>query len=264
MTVADATARMPRMPEVGSNVYVYGVCRRRDALPSDAEGIGGAAVDQVAHRNLAAIVSTTDQQRIRTTRRDLMRHSNVLGAVFREGQVLPFRFGTLYPDRGAVVERLLAPRYRELEQLLAELERKVELGVKAFYDERAILSEVVAASPQIARLREATRSQPAAATHALRLDLGRAVADAVEERRARDADAILRRLRPLADAIVVDDQQVENLVLKASLLVDRERVAQVDQTMDDLALEQRGRMQLRYVGPLPPHSFVAIESTEQA
>jgi hypothetical protein len=96
------------------------------------------------------------------------------------------------------------------------------------------------------------------------MDLGRAVADAVEDRRARDADAILRRLRPLADAIVIDNQQVENLVLKASLLVDRERVAQVDQTMDDLALEQRGRMQLRYVGPLPPHSFVAIESTEQA
>ena len=243
---------------------MYGVCRRRKTVEAWSEGIAGGDVGQVVHRDLAAIVSEVPGPRVRATRRDLMRHSNVLASVFEDGEVLPLRFGTLYPDRDAVADSLLAARYRELHDLLVELEGKVELSVKAFYDERAILAEIVTGDRRIARLREATRSQPAAATHALRIELGEAVAHALESRRAADAEAIVARVQKFCDAVVVDDQQVENLVLKAALLVDRSRVAAVDAGMDALAREQAGRMQFKYVGPLPPHTFVAIDSADRA
>ena len=264
MAAAEAAGSRSAGTEAAGYVYVYGVCRRRDAVEAWSEGIAGGEVDQVVHRDLAAIVSDVPGPRVRATRRDLMRHSNVLASVFEDGEVLPLRFGTLYPDRNAVVDSLLAARHGELHDLLARLEGKVELSVKAFYDERAILAEVVNGDPRIARLRDATRSQPPAATQGLRLELGEAVAHALESRRAADAEAIVARVQPLSDAIVVDDQQVENLVVKAALLVDRTRVAAVDAAMDALARDQAGRMQFKYVGPLPPHTFVAIESSERA
>lgn len=264
MTVADATGTASDRRGVPASVYLYGVCRRRDAAPSITEGVGGTAVEQVVHRDLAAIVSPIAERHVRAARRELVRHSDVLAAVLEDGQVLPMRFGTVYPSRDAVVAELLEPRHDELLDLLASLETKVELSVKAFYDEQAVLAEVVASTPRIARLREATRSRPDAATHALRIELGQAVARALDERRAIDADAILRRVQPFADRVFVDDQQVENLVLKAALLVDRTRVDAVDAAMDELAREQSGRIRFQYVGPLPPHSFVAIELPEQA
>jgi Gas vesicle synthesis protein GvpL/GvpF len=264
MPSAEATGSVSGPTEAAGYVYVYGVCRSGGGVDDVADGIGGSGVDLVVHRHLAAIVSDVPEPRVRATRRDLMRHSNVLAGVFERGQVLPLRFGTIYPSRDAVAQSLLAARYDELDELLASLDAKVELSVKAFYDERAILTEVVNADPRIARMREATRSQPAAASHALRLELGQAVAHALEERRAVDAEEILARVRPFADAIVVDDQQVENLVVKAALLVDRAEIATVDDVMDKLAREEAGRMHFKYVGPLPPHTFVAIESPEPA
>jgi hypothetical protein len=256
--------RSDRAAAMAGGVYVYGICRRRERAAPPSEGIGGADVDFLPHRDLAAIVTDVAGGRIRATRRDLIRHSNVLAAIFEGGQVLPLRFGTVYPDGAAVVDGLLEARYEELDDLLDALRGKVELNVKAFYEEEAVLAEVVAGDPRIARLREATIGKPAAATHALRLDLGQAVAQALDARRAADADAIIRRLHPLAESIVVDDQEVENLVVKAALLVERDVLDAVDGAMDDIAREQAGRINFKYVGPLPPHSFVALDLREPA
>jgi hypothetical protein len=47
-------------------------------------------------------------------------------------------------------------------------------------------------------------------------------------------------------------------VLVASFLVDRGRVKAFDEAMDELAREQEGRITFKYLGPLPPHSFVSF------
>ena len=59
---------------------------------------------------------------MRARRRDLTRHSDVIAAAFRNGAVVPLRFGTVFPSPEAVVDELLEPRRAELTRLLCELE----------------------------------------------------------------------------------------------------------------------------------------------
>jgi hypothetical protein len=213
----------------------------------------------VVSGGVAALVSPVEGE-LKATRRDLLSHSAVLERAIAAGPVLPLRFGIVLRDEDAVAQELLEPRRDELAALLERFERLVELRVKAFYDEEAVLREIVRSDPAIARLNEATRGAPDAAAQAQRVRLGEAVARALETTRESDSQAILARLRPLAEDFVVEEGE-SSLGLTASFLVDRGRVGAFDTAMDELAREHEGRITFKYLGPLPPHSFVSLQES---
>jgi hypothetical protein len=51
------------------------------------------------------------------------------------------------------------------------------------------------------------------------------------------------------------------VVITASFLIERARLATFDETLDRLAAEQAERMRFKYTGPLPPHSFVELSGS---
>ncbi len=240
-----------------SAVYVYGVVASREAPTVRVSGIGGTEVRDVPFGQVSALVSDVPVP-IRARRRELMSHSNVLNEAVTTATVLPLRFGTTFPDVESVVADFLEPRHDELRGLLAELDGRVELVVKAFYREEAILPEIVRDEPRIARLRAVTRDRPAAATHAERIELGSLVAAALEARARADAAAILEVLRPFALDTRVDETPIENQVLRASVLVERHDVPATDAALAAFAERNAGRIHFKYVGPLAPHSFVSL------
>jgi Gas vesicle synthesis protein GvpL/GvpF len=263
MTVQDPPAGTADAATAVKPVYVYGVTWADAALERDAGGIGGAAVGFVRSGDIAALTSPLENANVRARRRDVMAHSDVLVAALEHGTVLPLSFGTVFESADAVVQAFLEPRRDELRGLLRDLEGRVELRVKAFYREEAILAEIVGDSPRIARLREAVRSGPEAATYGLRIELGELVAAELRARSRRDAEEILERVRPLFLDVSVDDEPIEHQVLRASFLVDRARVKAFDDAMNDLARRHDGRLHFKYVGPLPPHSFVSLVPAER-
>src|SRR3954454_13072298 len=190
----------------------------------------------------------------------MLKQTEVLSNVLWNGTVLPFRFGVVFDSAEALVEDFLSPRYAELVRLLRSFEGRVELSVKAFYLEEAILGEIVRANPRISRLREATRDASDTSTYPLRVELGERVAAELQERTLRDRQALLDRLSRLALDVQVDQEPIEHQVLGASFLVERERVAAFDDAMNKLAQEQAKRMHFKYLGPLAPHSFVGLNA----
>jgi hypothetical protein len=239
--------------------YVYGVMRAGDAPAKSPPGVGGSGVGVLEHEGLAALTSPLESTNVRARRRDLLAHSEVLTAALEHGTVVPAQFGMAFDSADAVVGELLALRAAELEQLLRDLDGKVELSVKAFYLDQAILGEIVRDNRRIARLREVTRSGPEAATYGARIELGELVAAELGARGQRDANAILERLRPLASAVQTAQEPIdEHEVLRASFLVERTRVPEFDEAMNDVARREDGRIRFKYVGPLPPHSFVSL------
>jgi Gas vesicle synthesis protein GvpL/GvpF len=264
VSAQDATAGTADAASAVQALYVYGITWADSARDQPAAGIGGVDVGSVRLDELAALTSPLESAKIRARRRDLMTHSEVLGAALEQGTVLPLSFGNVFESAETVVSDFLAPRRDELLRLLRELEGRVELSVKAFYREEAILGEIVRENQRIARLRETVRSGPEAATYGLRIELGELVAAELRARARRDAEAILERVRPLALAVEVEDEPVEHQVLRASFLVERDRVGAFDEAMDELAGGQDGRIHFKYLGPLPPHSFVSLAPAERS
>jgi Gas vesicle synthesis protein GvpL/GvpF len=247
------TVQAPTQP-----VYVYGVVREDVAPVADVAGVAGADVGAVRFEGLAALTSPVASTHVRARRKDLLAHSDVLGGMLERGPVIPLQFGIVLEDEDAVVSQLLRPRKRELERLLRELDGRVELSVKAFYLEEAILAEIVHENRRVARLREATRTGPGAATYGARIELGELIAGELRARGQRDGRAILDRLAPLAKAVQVAGEPVEHEVLRASFLVERKRVGAFDEAVNDIARSQDGRMRFKYLGPLPPHNFTSF------
>ena len=238
--------------------YVYGVVPASMAPRVGSSGIGGGAVETIAGDGAAALVSDVPDEELVAGRDELMVHARVLEEAFAEGIVLPMRFGLVMPD-GDGVRRELLERHRE--ELLSQLERldgKVELRVRASYEETALMREVVLEDPEIARTREALKDQPEDATYYERIRLGEMVAQAVERKRAHDAQRILDSLEPISLALDVSELSHERIAVNASFLVQRGRIEEFDRAVDEIGRRESGRIRLKYTGPLPPHSFVEL------
>ncbi len=230
--------------------YCYGVTWADSAEPHPSGGLAGKSVEPVRFEELAALTSEAPEGKIRARRADLMCHFDVLSHAFERGTVVPLRFGIVFDD---VVGDFLRPRHDELVRLLRELDTRVELRVTAHYREEAILAEVVRENRRVAALR-GQQSQAGL------IELGELVAGELRERTHRDARAILDTLGQLAVDQEVDEEPIEHQVLRASFLVERKAVPAFDAAMEDLASGQAGRIDFKYVGPLPPHSFVGLEA----
>ena len=213
-----------------TSVYVYGVTWAEGAPLRRSKGIAGGAVGSLENGELAAIVSPAPDGPVRTKRRELLCHLDVLRDVFESKTVLPVQFGSVFPDSDAVADELLAARHDELASLLEQFEGLAELRIRAAYRDNEILAEIVASDPKLLRLRELTQAA------------------------GREADPL--RIQ-LGDA-VVEEPRTEYELLRASYLVGRRRIAKFDACVGEIAGRERDRMSFSYTGPLPPHSFVSL------
>lgn len=158
--------------------------------------------------------------------------------------------------RAEISHELLEVHRDDLTAQLTEFEGKVELKLRATYEEDRLLREVVREDQDVARLRESLRGAPEDATYYGRIQLGELIASAIERKRAVDASDILESLTPLALAVDVAEPTHERVVLNASFLVEHGRIGEFDRAVDHIGASQADRMRLKYTGPLPPHSFV--------
>jgi hypothetical protein len=183
----------------------------------------------------------------------------VLAHAIEQGSVIPMRFGMVMDDEDVVRERLLKRHAGELGDLLQSLDGRVQMTVRAFYAENALLQTAVASNEEIARRSAAVAGLPELDSRPERIALGELVAAAVDQRRARDEQALLERLKPLADDVRVDTPGGERVALNAQLLVRRDRRPALDAAIADLGPALQGYLALRYIGPLPPYSFSELE-----
>jgi hypothetical protein len=141
----------------------------------------------------------------------------------------------------------------------------VQMTVRAFYAEDALLRAVMEADPDIGRRYAAIQGLSEIESRAERIALGELVAAAVDERRGRDEQALLDRLKPFATDVRVDSPGSERVALDAQLLVRRDRQAELDEAVRELGTALEGYLALRYIGPLPPYSFseLSLEPEEE-
>ena len=236
-------------------VYVYGVVRA-DELPAvAAEGVAGTPVELLERDSLAALVSRLPGGDFRVKRRDLQRHLAVLEEAFGEATIVPCPFGTVVRSDDDVESVLLGERRDELLAAIKQLEGKVQLNVKATYHEEELLRELLQLNPELARLREATKSLGDAGYYE-QIRLGELIAAVVAERGETDSRRLLDRLAGSAEDAVVEPAG-EYVALKASFLVNRKKLRKFDDALDRLAGAEQPVMRIEVIGPLPPTAFAA-------
>ena len=226
--------------------YLYAIVPEDAAPPAALRGLRGAAVSVERCGDLALWVSHLAP--LEADLSDLLAHHAVVEAACAAGPALPVRFGTSFPDGGALAQAL-APKVEVLRAALVRVGRKREIAITLEW--RALDAE---SGPD-------TRV-PADAGPGRRFMARRAAHwSALESRRAR-ATELERRLRELLETEGVERAAVKGRIVPAprvalscAVLIEPGRAAEIVRRVRETGAEWAD-IQLHLAGPWPPYTFV--------
>jgi hypothetical protein len=239
--------------------YIYCILDGNDGRHFGPIGIGqrGDLVTTIGYNDISAAISNAPLDQFVINRENLTAHELVIETVMQCHTVLPVRFCTI-ADNAEEIRGFLRKRYTEFRGLLKDLDNKVEIGLKARWtDMKAIFSAI---AREDARVREMKARPRSADTddEAYKLALGKAVQEALREKKQGEADRIVRGLA----RAVLDCRQNEpvgdDMFLNAAFLIDRTREKQFDFLLEDVSEPYGDLVDFTCVGPAPPFNFVNI------
>jgi hypothetical protein len=169
---------------------------------------------------------------------------------------VPVQFGSIVGDVETVTHELLEPGGARWTGLLEALRDRSQLNLRVTYHEDVVLAEVIAEDGDVARLRERTRGVPEDVAHADRVRLGQLVSQALERKRAQDAELVLGLLLPHAVSYDTRERGDVDHLLDVALLVDDARRAELEDVLEGLAEAMHERARFQLMGPVPPYDFV--------
>lgn len=243
--------------------YAYAVMRGADAAaPADVQPLGGGPLSIARAGGLAVLIGEIPPGEVRRTRRNLLAHLRVLEAAMAQGPLLPMRFGVVADDAEAVAAAI-APREAELSALLTAHDGLAEYGLRVSFPREPALAALGRARPDFAAARARIMAGRASAEAQMELmELGRRVAEALDDRRKQAQRALLAALKPLARDHVLRAPEDDVEALRAEFLLpvaDEAAFAAAAETAA-AALDFAGDAAptLKLVGPAPAYNFVSL------
>jgi len=239
--------------------YVYGILPADIEADPEARGVGGKPISVVRHGDIAALVSELTADQPLGKPEDLQTHAHLLDAAAAQAPVLPLRFGAVLTSPEAVADELLAANHDEFLAALRELEGHAEYVIRGRYDEKAILSEVLAENADAAQLREQIRGKPEDATRNERIMLGELIHNAIAAKREADTRKLVEALDSLGLTVNVREPTHEEDAVHVACLAETAKQAELEDAVGEFALQWEGRVNVRLMGPLAPYDFVVTQ-----
>lgn len=242
--------------------YIYGIVGESERRSFTFSGVADSEVYTINHEGLAAVVSDSEFEEVDPTRKNIRAHTMVQEELLRRYTLLPMGFGMIADSRDDVL-RLLKMNCQALADELTRLAGKVEVELKVFWDKQAMVRELEGGSEEYSRLKaNIETAQSPIERQRLLVEAGQLVERVALDWKAKYADRVYTALKRLS----IDAKQ-NNLfgatnVLNASFLVEKARESDFQQQVYTLDTHYRGKVNFKYVGPLPPYSFVTARLEE--
>jgi hypothetical protein len=239
--------------------YIFGIVEEPQHRKFSFPGVGSADVYTVNYEQIAAVVSDTEFSEIDPTRRNVQAHTIAQEALLKEYNLLPMGFGMIAASEGEV-RRLLEDNYEGLLGELNRLARKIEVELKVYWEQEAVISELQGENAELTRLKEKIKSasSPVEIQNLLSA-AGRLVESIVHGWKARYAEMVYAILQELSfEAKMNNPVGIKNL-LNASFLIERSRESEFKEEVYKLDTRFQGKLNFKYVGPLPPYNFVNLK-----
>jgi hypothetical protein len=244
-------------PEVGR--YVYGIIASGQPVVGAKSNLGGVAeeVYTVGYRDLAAVVSRSPVFIFDPTRDNALAHEHVLDTVMQNHTVIPMSFGTVFRSDGDVRE-FLRNIYPTLQGTLKQMAGKIELGLKVTWDRDRIIEELKSEHDEIHRFHQELVRKRLQSTYFARMQLGRMIDTALSDLAFSYIGAIYEGLRKVCVASHHGKPIGDKMILNAAFLVERNREAEFESMVHQVAHDLGDRLNFKYTGPWPPYNFVNI------
>src|ERR1051325_1958405 len=255
-------APKPSLPDVdrasaGRGRYVYCIIRASQALKFGAIGMDEqwADVYTINYKDMAAVVSDVPIAPLDSTRENVLAHERVNETVMRDHTVIPMSFGTIFKTREDILE-LLKSAYDAFADVLNKMQDKLEFGLKVLWDRDEIVRQIEQEDEDIHRLKTEISSQKGS-TYFARMQYGRLIDGALQQRSERYVAEFLQRLRDVSVASRVNRAIGDKMIMNAAFLVQRDQEQAFDRRIKEIA-SHFDKLTFKYTGPWPPYNFVNI------
>ncbi|MDP2728976.1 MAG: GvpL/GvpF family gas vesicle protein [Dehalococcoidales bacterium] len=239
--------------------YIYGIIEEADPKGFNFSGVGEVEVYTINYRRLAAVVSDTGFKEIDPTRKNVRAHTLVQEELLKTYNLLPMGFGMIANSKNAVL-KLLEKNYQGLTDELMRLAGKVQVELKVFWDQEAMIKELQSGSEELTRLKTKIKNAwSAVETQRLLIEAGQLVERVVVDWKSKYADRLYTTLKTSSiDARQNNPLGVKN-ILNASFLIEKTEESDFQKQVYKLDSQYQDKVNFKYVGPLPPYSFVTLK-----
>lgn len=242
--------------------YLYCLIETHKDIGYISRGVdGGYPVYTVRYRDVAAVTSDVEKDVVKATIENCLLHENVLTEVMKGNTVLPFEFGTAAPDKDSVLS-LLKDNYPRIKKQIRDLKDKLELNVQAgWVNMNNIFKEIVTENRDIALYKKTIQDKPLDQTYEDRIKIGQLVAQALYVKKEREVDSIMSVLKQESVGYAPGRIVGDNMILNSAFLVKKSHMARFESNLFKLGDKMEGRVDFKYMGPLPPYNFTELKLT---
>ncbi|MDX1977093.1 MAG: GvpL/GvpF family gas vesicle protein [Pseudanabaenaceae cyanobacterium bins.68] len=208
---------------------------------------------------LVVVYSQAKQERYLASRANLLAHEAAIEQVMHllEPQVpLPLQFGLVINTWEQLHQDLIEPHLPKLEQLLAKLAGKREVGIKLFWDQLQEINLLLAENTALNQKRQDLLGRTLTMDQAI--DIGQELEAGLEARQQQIVSSFLTVLRPLCHEYVEGELLTENMLYNASFLIDQDREPEFAKAIATLDQEFDQRLRIRYNNFTAPFNFASF------
>lgn len=240
-----------------SAVYIYGIVEEPRARALDYRGIGEAEVYMINAGSLSAVASRTETPEVDPTRRNVRAHVMVQDNLMKEYTLLPMSFGTVAnDDESAAV--MLEKNHDAFAAEIARFVGRIEASLRVFWDGDAIIAELREKDRGFDKLKEEAGKAPREKAESLLVEIGKKVEKVALEWQRKYGSKIYASLKALAIDAVPNETTAPRCILSASFLLEKTTEDEFKARIYALDEQYDGKLQFKYVAPLPPYSFVTV------
>jgi hypothetical protein len=220
-----------------------GTRTRRPFVLDGIQGVNGGTVLSYPSGDFAVVVSEFDRTATKLEEKHVLEHAKVVSVCFRQGTVLPFRFGTIF-DNDESLKHAVRANKRAFGESVARLKGKAEMHVKVLVRERALRD-----------LREVTIPDTVGGEYLAKLR-EKASNDRERQTRAKALSVQVHRLfNPLEEEISCKRVDTDGILVDIAHLIDSKSIEKY-QNRTTSAVKQLKNCEVSVSGPWPPYHFL--------
>jgi len=233
--------------------YLYGIIGSENRESFGNIGIGNSEVYTIQCDDVGAVVSDISEN-YEVGIEEVKIHEKALRKIMETHAIIPMSFGIISKD-GAVIKNTLKRARMKFKNTLEKMDNKLQINVKVSWD-KAILAAIFKENEEIRTLSKEAKEK---ADQSFRIELGRKVKSALDDRKSEYMKNIQDALKDLSDGFEQNKIIDQDTVMNASFLVDKKREQEFYDRLEGLEKKYEKKLKFLGVGPLPPYSFTKIQ-----
>lgn len=246
----------------GEGKYIYSIIRESKEKNFGTTGINNQEVSLLHCKDIAAVVSNTpvinfDRLDKKELTRHIATHQKVNEAVMKDYDVVPMAFGIIAPSVDEVL-RILERVHLQFKTALKNLTCKAEFAVQVWWDQKKLIKELFNTNPKMQELKKKISSKKGILTLPIKLKLKKLLEEEAEDQRQVYIKDIQTFLNSCSHDFTSNKLIEEDMIANFSFLIEKTREPELDKKMQELGKKYEGKLRFKYIGPMPPYSFVKI------